>query len=1264
MKTKNLLLLLAMLLSNTGVLAATVTGSKPLSTMSSSSVKPNIMFTMDDSGSMDSSHMPDSVSSWRTRVGYRNSSCNGVYYNPNTTYLAPKNADGSSFADASFTAAKYNGFKSTETSSEFGGSSHNLSTLFFPYDNNTGGASGAIREPAYYDQFISGTPTNTDCNTTHNGIPIQVRIASTANIATLSGLLTIDGVTLVANDMVLVKNQTTSKNNGIYTVKSGAWTRHTAYDTAAELQANSGVKVYVLSGTSNVNKQYQISPTSSIILGTTNLSFPLLSGSSLSKWTKVLIPTDASAPSVALQKNFANWFSFYRTRMLMMKSSTGLAFSDIDSSFRIGFSNINSLLNKNYTSTKFLNIDDFTDVTTGHKTKWYTMLYGIVPGPATPLVSALDAIGKLYKTGALPSGGTGTVIDPMQYSCQLNFEILTTDGYWNQTLPSPALANQDGTPTPRPQFDGAGQPNNLADYAMYYYKTDLRTSGALSTNNAPGIADYEPGRQMMHTYTIGLGVNGTLPFVSDYETNTNATLNAFVGLKDGSRNWPTILNNNLTGVDDLWHAAVNGGGKYFSAKDPNAVADSLQSALGDITSKSGAGGAADAASEFVTTVDNYVFFANYKTREWTGDVIARTINVDTAAFNPGNLWSAQTLLDARDYSTRVIKTCLTASTSVSTCTSFTDFTAASPAIVSMVTPGLSLISTANTLNTAQVTANNATNFINFLRGQKTNYIKVSSLSDVTSLYRDRAHVLGDIVHGGANYVKEAKKSYKDSGYTAHLSNTLNRTPMIYAPANDGMLHAFNATTGVEVWAFVPQSVIPNLYQLGRKDYDNAYQYSVDGVPTIAEMYIGSTWKTVLIGGLRGGGAEYFALDITDPANPSPLWSFRDSKLGKTYGFPVVGKIGGVWKVLLTSGYDTPDNLGYVFVVDAATGTLNKTIATACTATDGTCNLSKIGALYNEKDVDDTFKMAYAGDLGGNLWRFNVTDSSVDAVKVAQTGIAGTRLPISSAPMVREMAKYKNASNNSMHVLTFGTGKYLQLADFADGAVQSFYSLLVDPDNTSMDSDFTNLGSSSKIMPLVIDKTCDGTLKAALTAGTATMIAGITYNGLSTDCPITGDFANSDGNFDTITLKRAAGTTLAASATCQTDIKGWRANLPISMERVSNDPFDYGDVALFASVVPASDACTAGGDGRDYRLPATLSKNWLCQKSTVTQYLTIGKNVDRGFSDDPGHRVTITTPTVDSQVIDNDPTLGATLSDEQSRIKPPAGFRSSWTELLR
>ena len=156
----------------------------------------------------------------------------------------------------------------------------------------------------------------------------------------------------------------------------------------------------------------------------------------------------------------------------------------------------------------------------------------------------------------------------------------------------------------------------------------------------------------------------------------------------------------------------------------------------------------------------------------------------------------------------------------------------------------------------------ATTWSTILRGQ--------SLYE-TTLYRDRQYALGDMVNAVPLYVAKPRFNFGDkvTPRLPHLGRTgtvKNRTQALYVGANDGMLHAFNANTGDELWAFIPRQVLPNMWKIADESYATKHQYFVDGSPTSMDVWDGSNWRTILVGGLNAGGRGFYALDVTKPGS--------------------------------------------------------------------------------------------------------------------------------------------------------------------------------------------------------------------------------------------------------------------------------------------------------------------------------------------------------------------------------------------------------------
>ncbi len=917
-----IILMSAAFFGTTAFAATTDISNSPLASSSSTAVKPNLMFILDDSGSMGWEFMPDPVSSNTGNNCYRNHLYNLVYYNPTYTYTTPVYADGTSYPNASYNAAKINGFSASSSTTNL---------------NNW--------QQAYYYKYTgAGTPAVGTC---------------------------------YGND----------------------------------------------------------------------------------KYTKVSVPS--TSPEA---QNFANWYSYYRTRMLTMKTAVGKTFKSIDDKYRVGYSTI-LYTGTDSANSNFLKIADFN---TTQKTNWYSKLYSASPTGGTPLRGALSKAGRIY-AGKLLTGAN----DPVQYSCQQNFTILSTDGYWNgeagyQINGTTAIGNQDGGTTARPMLDGLNKSDTLADVAMYYYQTDLRTSalgnctGALGAgtdvceNNVPGSGADINTQQHMTTFTLGLGLSGTLNYSEDYLSGGSSDYNAIL---KGPKNWPDPINNGgAERIDDLWHAAVNGRGIYFSAQNPDSLVSGLSKALVGVAARIGSAAAAATGNLEPVAGDNYVYIARYRTVKWDGDIQAKTIDPATGTISATAVWSAQPLLNAKVSATSDTRTIYTFNSSADNkLKSFTwgSLSSAEQAYFNNMCPttGITKLSQCTTLTTTQQTAASGQNLVNFIRGQD-GYEDQATNTD--RLYRDREHVLGDIISSQPVYVKKPPFRYVDTNYDTFKNITQqNRAAMVYVAVNDGMLHAFDGGTGQEQWAYIPPILMPKLYKLADKNYSSNHQYYVDGSPTIGDICpnaptsacTGNQWKTILVGGFNAGGRGYYALDVTNPASPKALWNFTvndDADLGLTFGNPIITKRkDGTWVVVFTSGYNnvlTGDGKGYLYVLNAHTGAVLEKISTNTGSVTTPSGLGKINAWINTT-TDNTAERFYGGDLLGNVWRFDIDDVIPPAGKeafllatVGQINGAGTQ-SITTKPELTEIT----AGGINYTIVIVGTGRYLGVNDLSDTSQQSVYA---------------------------------------------------------------------------------------------------------------------------------------------------------------------------------------------------------------------------------
>ncbi|HUN67769.1 MAG TPA: PilC/PilY family type IV pilus protein, partial [Burkholderiales bacterium] len=570
--------------------------------------------------------------------------------------------------------------------------------------------------------------------------------------------------------------------------------------------------------------------------------------------------------------NFANWFAYYRTRMHMAKTAIGraVALAGLGDNFNVGFMTIN------YSSSAFRAVSSFTTGAGGQKDLWYQKLYGASGGGSTPLIASLSRAGR-YFADINPNSMGHT---PINSACQPNYVLLTSDGYWNDTDGGVSSSNSaqkpDGTAIGDADHDGSY--NTLADVAYYYYNNDLLPEPAV----APAVAHYPnqvppsgidtAPHQHITTFTIGMGVSGSLLFDPNYLTpGSSVDYDAIVA---GTKQWPTPVKNTETTVDDMWHAAVNGKGRFFSAKDPVALAAGINEVLAAVVARVGAGAAAATSNLQPVAGDNFAFTAQFQTNEWTGDLKAKTISLIDGTIASRVLWSAQAQLDLRLQTDRNIYTLdasdtdpaaivvVNGSNRTQNANKLRNFCRKDASVASYPTctdGGLltqtemdnnfdPLGGTTGALSQAagwpggdpRRSAATESALIRYLRGEKLNEMTLGG-STSTDLFRRRTHLLGDIVNAQPAYVKSAPFSYSsttDPFYTAFKNNTngtaATRKGTVYVASNDGMLHAFET------------------------DPDNNPYYQSAGVSTTSDNSDDAFVGTLNTNPITGEGAERFA----------------------------------------------------------------------------------------------------------------------------------------------------------------------------------------------------------------------------------------------------------------------------------------------------------------------------------------------------------------------------------------------------------------------
>lgn len=713
-------------------------------------------------------------------------------------------------------------------------------------------------------------------------------------------------------------------------------------------------------------------------------------------------------------QNFANWYTYYRSRILTARAGIGRAFARQGSALRVGFASINqasSTVDGKSWQSIVRGVRQFSGT---NRTTFFSDLYGrSIPAMGTPLRRALDDVGQYYSwtDSRGPWSSTPGVSGGTSFTCRQSYAILMTDGYWNGDAANIATGNQDGSngsviTGPNAQsgqfistypFKDANS-DTLADVAAYYWKNDLHSSLG---NSVPTSALDPAFWQHMVTFGVGLGVTGSVDPASAF---------AAIGTSSGTITWnaPTT---NAAKIDDLLHAAVNSRGAFFSAKDPQTFATALTGILADIVDRKSSSASVSTNSTKLTT-SSLVFSATFNTNKWTGELEAFSVGSNGVATTPK--WKASDNIPAA--ASRKIFT-----TSGGTAKEFT---------------------WANLSTADQGALNDNSDILSFIRGVR------SKESNNGGTLRTRGSILGDIVHSSPNYSKDSK--------------------LVLVGANDGMLHGFDADTGIEQFAYIPSALIPKLSRLSDPNYQHTYY--VDGDIAIGEQSQTFLDRTYAVTTLGRGGKGLFALDITDPANfgaASVKWEYfssTDKDLGYMLGKPVIAQMNDDSIVAIVgNGYNSTDGRAVLYIINLTTGAVQK-ITTA--NTDVGNGLATPG-VYDE-NADGYIDYIYAGDLKGNVWKFNVTSSNSSqwssngnrpSVVFVAKDSAGTVQPITSQ-IVPVKNYVRGDPNLGKLFLFFGTGAYFRTEDPASKAVQTWYAVIDEGSTVSGRSALKQRGISS------------------------------------------------------------------------------------------------------------------------------------------------------------------------------------------------------------
>ncbi|BBB31300.1 pilus assembly protein [Neptunomonas japonica] len=759
----------------------------------------------------------------------------------------------------------------------------------------------------------------------------------------------------------------------------------------------------------------------------------------------------------------------------------------------------------------------------------------------TPLSEALYEITRYFRGLSSYYHSSTSYSSPIQYRCQKNFTLAITDGFptrdsnfpsndpdvpagqtltdWDGLHPATSSSDYPSFPQYSDGYDsngtGEGATLYLDDIAKFAWDTDFKKNASENDLSGVGYNDAAFPVQNMYTYTVGFATQNQM----------------------------------------LEDAAEYGNGKYYTASNAAQLSTVLKNALADITKKSGSSSSAAASTGRIQTGSS-VYQARYNSSNWSGEFLSFEIDTTvgstygqvktTGSATNGAVFDAGKKIPA--WNSRVIVTNKAAGIAFD----WSQFSAAE--------------------KTSYFNGQEA--MLQYLRGRN-----VSDTAYDVSIYRDRVTNLGDIVHSTPYFVGAPAARYSDSfesvAYSSFVTTHKNRDKILYVGANDGMLHAFEALTGVEKMAFIPGSLLPNLKELSDPNY--SHQYYVDGSPTVVDAFDGTAWKTVLVGGLNKGGQGIYALDITDPSAYSEsnaaslfMWEFTDEDdvdLGYSYSRPKIVKLqDGKWYAVFGNGYNNTEADGYasssgnavIYIVDLWDKTNVIKISTGVGTSDDPTNASRPNGFSTLTPVDlngdQVADYVYGGDLFGNVWKFNLNDvdptkwkldyklysaCSADPCTKTTGGTVSNAQPITTAVTV---GKSKSGIGQMVY---FGTGQYIEVTDNngALGGRQTFYGI---------HDKGANVTGRSQLLQQTI--TIEASVNVTDTKGTVS-----TVDDVVNSYPL----RETSNNYAT------------------TAKKGWFLDMvpPAGErgERLISIPAIRGKRLLFVTNIPANDPCSPGGD---------------------------------------------------------------------------------------
>lgn len=618
----------------------------------------------------------------------------------------------------------------------------------------------------------------------------------------------------------------------------------------------------------------------------------------------------------------------------------------------------------------------------------------------TPLAETYYQVTR-YMRGLSPSpsytGAPATFISPIQYRCQKNYGVVITDGLptYDRTFPANDpddpngwLPNWDRIANDGPGGDDEGDTLYLDDIAKFAYDIDMRRDSRSPGGDLTGKS-WDTGGfavQNMSTYTIGF----------------------------------TLDNPMLIDAADETH----GRGKYFQANDSAGLNSALSLALGDIYAKSGSGGGASANSSVLQAGTRF-YQTFYDPSNWHGTVRAYSVDSATGA-RGAQIWSTDTTM-AGSTSGTTFESWNTATTGARISLDYANFSPAQQAVLNANLP--SGVTGVNLINWSKGTAN-------------------ASL-------RTRSLLLGDIVNSPLAVVLPGDKTASDlpgdTSYTTYLGlKASSMSASLLVNANDGFFNVIDAGSGRRRYAYMPSTVLPSLSTIASTSYGSGvHKFTVDGQVSVFDTQASGSWRTVAYGGTGGGGKGYFAIKLFDGLSNtvSALWEVkapdtstpgnRFNNLGYAYSRPEVARMAdGTDIMVVGNGYGSFTERASLYVINANTGAFIAEIQTPVLNNETDNGLSSVKLAVNAQNV---VQAAYAGDLKGRMWKFDLSADNPANWKLAFGGQPLFTAPLGAAQPITVQPLILDHPRNGK-LIYFGTGKFSETPDKQTTAQQAFYAI--------------------------------------------------------------------------------------------------------------------------------------------------------------------------------------------------------------------------------